>query len=246
MAAELDPERVEEAKRLIIAAQRASTVFLQTQMKVGHTTATRILTALEEAGVLERVKASPETKGSPWKVLVLPEGVDSLEAVMAKELSRAQDVSRELRKHMVEVLTDEERRELGPHKVKLMLDLVCKVEVTPKAEAQTMVCLQDKTFKLAFLRIMALKNLMALPMVFDKTRIEAAKGEKWAIQHMLEQNQRRPVGGKMLKEPDPPETRSEEQLDQDLAAAEEELQNMEQEPAPENPPAEDPEDGEET
>lgn len=60
----------EEAKKIVIREQRASTPFLQRKLRIGYMKAARLLDMLEENGVVEKQEFGP--LAAPRKVLIKP------------------------------------------------------------------------------------------------------------------------------------------------------------------------------
>ena len=58
-------ERFEEAARLVVTSQKASTSFLQTRLAMGFAKASRVMSQLEDAGII-----GPQDGAKPRAVLV--------------------------------------------------------------------------------------------------------------------------------------------------------------------------------
>ena len=71
---ELD-ERFEEAARLVVTSQKASTSFLQTRLAMGFAKASRVMSQLEDAGII-----GPQDGAKPRQVLV--SDLESLDAML--------------------------------------------------------------------------------------------------------------------------------------------------------------------
>jgi len=70
---ETEDELYDEALRLVVESQKASTSFLQRKLKIGYARAARLLDLLEQNGIV-----SPQEGSKPRKVLIKPEDLNNL------------------------------------------------------------------------------------------------------------------------------------------------------------------------